>query len=102
MSQALKTIVEKLSSSDLTVLNDKEIFLYALIESYAEKTNNNTLLNIVKKVKENKIHENARARRDLLLVARAIKVNVLQSAKTMRERTPIISSEELNKLLSGE
>ena len=98
MAQALNRIVEALMSSKLTILNEEEAFLLYLIECYCELKGYSTLKNFVKKIKESKIHIKGRARYELLSLARAVRVNVLQQARLRRE-TPIVSYEELQKLL---
>jgi len=98
MAQALNKIVEALMSSKLTILNEEEAFLLYLIECYCDLKGYSTLKNFVKKIKESKIHIRGRARYELLALARAIKINVLQQARLRRE-TPYVSYEELEKIL---
>ena len=73
-----------------------------MLEAYADLSQNSQAIKtIVQKVKENKINEYGRARRDLLLVAQSIQTRILQQARVSRARR-IVSSEEIEKLFSSE
>jgi hypothetical protein len=76
MATALAEIVRKLASEELTILNEEEAVVFALIGAYAHASGHedSPLLEFVRELKANKIHIYGRAREDLVSVATAIRV----------------------------
>jgi hypothetical protein len=76
MATALTEIVKKLGSEDLTILNEEEAALFALLSAYARASGraNSPAIEFMNALRANKIHMYGRAREDLVRVAQAIRV----------------------------
>jgi hypothetical protein len=75
MATALAEIVRKLASEDLTILNEEEAVVFALLGAYARASGHaSPALEFARELKANKIHIHGRAREDLVRVAQAIRV----------------------------
>jgi hypothetical protein len=76
VATALAEIVRKLSSEELTILNEEEAVVFALLSAYARASEreNSPAVEFMNALRANKIHIHGRAREDLVRVAQAIRV----------------------------
>ena len=83
------------------MLNTDEALMLSLIESYADLNDSEFLKTLLKQYKRNKIYVAGRVRAELLAVARALRISILQQGRAGRGIQPL-SAEDLEKLLGGE
>jgi hypothetical protein len=98
MATALAEIVRKLASEELTILNEEEAVVFALLAAYAQATGreDSPAIEFMRELKANKIHMYGRAREDLVRVAQAIRVFMQTRGSG---QLPKISDKELEKEL---
>ena len=98
MATALAEIVRKLASEELTILNEEEAVIYALVGAYASASGreDSPAIEFVRMLRANKIHIYGRAREDLVRVAQAIRVFMQTRGGG---QLPKISDKELEKEL---
>jgi len=98
VATALAEIVRKLASEELTILNEEEAVVFALLGAYARASGreNSPAIEFMRGLKANKIHMYGRAREDLVRVAQAIRVFMQTRGSG---QLPRISDKELEKEL---
>jgi hypothetical protein len=97
VATALAEIVKKLGSEDLTILNEEEAVIFALLEAYARASGRaSPAIEFVNALRANKIHIYGRAREDLVRVAQAIRVFMQTRGSG---QLPRITDKELEKEL---
>jgi hypothetical protein len=98
MATALAEIVRKLASEELTILNEEEAVVFALLGAYAHATGreDSPAIEFMRELRANKIHMYGRAREDLVRVAQAIRVFMQTRGSG---QLPKISDKELEKEL---